>query len=200
MGSRGATAEGAAERPMDARGHTCPDAFSRAVVLKLLVPFPPFRRETFSNTNSLCLPQVWHDFMAIKHLLICSNKGRFYDSKFSGTSLHHPSSSLVCISFQVTPYLRCTFSLPIFHPRELVDATTPWCVSVMENMWRITTRRCCLTFTLTPQSPGRWPLRPSLDMQKSSSGPPKLWRDIKTRSNKKRWRRLAQMLTEFKTN
>lgn len=58
MGSRGA--EGAAEHPMDARGHICPKAYSRAVVLKLLVQFSPFRKkETFSNTVlSLSLAQV----------------------------------------------------------------------------------------------------------------------------------------------
>lgn len=86
--------------------------------------------------------------------------------------------SLACVSIQVTLSTSCTFSLPTSLPREPLDAMTLRSVSVMENMWRTTTHRCCMTSSTIPQSPAHWALILSRDMLKSSSRLPKPWRDI----------------------
>lgn len=111
---------------------------------------------------------------------------------------------LVCVFMQVTQSSRCTFSHPTFLPPVLVDAMILRCVCVMENMWRITIHHSCMTFIVTPRSPARWTLIPSHDMLKSLNRLPKLWRNIKVRSQANRrlmtlMHTLAQIHKAFKT-
>lgn len=125
----------------------------------------------------------------------------FFDLFMRSDYIYLYSRVPCCVSIQVTPSSRCTFSLPTFLPREPADATTLKSACVMENTWRTTTHRCCMTFSTTPQSPAHWPLILSRNTLKSLSGLPKLWRDTETPSQT--YRRLVtptQTLLEFKTS